>query len=269
MITKETAKRDLRQLNYETNPLTSYDSYDFVYQWSNERLTSVFKIINVQDKRVLCVTSSGDYGVHAILNGAKAVSCFDVNRYCKYYARLKTLMIKKLSYNEFHTAMKLDYNFLFYLKKSLPVLPAGERYFWEHMINSPIDLKLFFADDRKMSLSDDNALFNEDDFLNAKRLLGNFKTRYVDAELLSLPQRLEERFDVVFVSNIFDYVFSNGKVNRLVPVLESIVSDNGVVCDYSFLDKPRSNRLIKRLNEHFVVSNYHLDNETLNVYVKR
>lgn len=70
MFTKQMVIADLKRSHHESNSLTSYDDYDLVYPWSNEPLINEFKYAFVKDKRVLCVTSSGDHAIHALINGA-------------------------------------------------------------------------------------------------------------------------------------------------------------------------------------------------------
>ncbi len=68
----------------EKRAITLYNSlisgkHFFMYPWSNENLDVLFKIIDVKDKDVLSVMSSGDQPLLCHYHGAKHVDTFDIN----------------------------------------------------------------------------------------------------------------------------------------------------------------------------------------------
>lgn len=265
MFTKQMVIADLKRSCHESNSLTSYDDYDLVYPWSNEPLINEFKYAFVKDKRVLCVTSSGDHAIHALINGAKDVTCFDINRYCKYYASLKTAMVKNLEYDKFHNCFKSKSNFFHNVRSFTSQLSFEESLFWSERLRNEDDVWCFFCHGFRGS----NELFNLKGYQTAKARLNGSNIRYVDADLLSLYNKVKERFDVVFISNILDHVCFNSRVKNVVEVLSNITTSDGVIYDYSFLLEPRPERFLKPLKNYFDVDAYHFTNDSLNVYRKR
>ena len=57
---------------------TPVSPFDYFYLFSNENLNFLFKRINVENKSVLTVGSSGDQALYAFANGAKNIVHFDI-----------------------------------------------------------------------------------------------------------------------------------------------------------------------------------------------
>ena len=72
-----------------------------LYMFTDENMNSMTQKINLQDKDVLTITSSGDQALNFLTAGAKKVSLFDNNAYSEVYFYLKKALIENLSYEEF------------------------------------------------------------------------------------------------------------------------------------------------------------------------
>ena len=72
--------------------------FDVPYIHSNEG--DFYKNLNLQNKSVLTVGSSGDQALYSLLNGAKDVTVFDMNPFVKYYYELKASAVMNLSRKE-------------------------------------------------------------------------------------------------------------------------------------------------------------------------
>ena len=84
--------------------------YNSIYFHSNEDLNSIFNEVDVSDKDVLTVLSSGDQAFHMYDRGAGSVEFFDVNKLTLYYFYLRVWTIKYL--NRFYPELYLKNNFL-------------------------------------------------------------------------------------------------------------------------------------------------------------
>ena len=62
----------------EKSSVATNTPFDYFYLFSNEDLNYLFKKINVQNKSVLTVGSSGDQALYAFANGARKIVHFDV-----------------------------------------------------------------------------------------------------------------------------------------------------------------------------------------------
>ncbi|MBO7527878.1 MAG: DUF3419 family protein, partial [Clostridia bacterium] len=77
--------------------------FDRFYSMTNEHLYTMFKNLDVKNKDVLTVGSSGDQILYAILFGAKNVTCFDINPFVKPFYDYKVAAIKALDYKSFRS----------------------------------------------------------------------------------------------------------------------------------------------------------------------
>ena len=78
--------------NYTTNQ---------AFAISNEMLPEIFKNLNLKDKNVLTVGSSGDQALNAILHGAKDITIIDANIFTQYFIEYKIAVIKTYNFNDF------------------------------------------------------------------------------------------------------------------------------------------------------------------------
>ena len=62
---------------------------DKVYPFTTEEISGYFKYLNLKDKSVLTVGSSGDQAFNAIYYGARKVTLFDINPTTEKFVREK------------------------------------------------------------------------------------------------------------------------------------------------------------------------------------
>lgn len=197
-----------------------------VYHCSNERLNAYFKDLNLKDKRIATVGSSGDQVLNAIFYGAKDITLIDANIFTRAYFEYKTAMIKNLDFKVFkyHLGMFSMFNWKTYSKISHDLSPRIKRFFDELMLNqddnnrdydegyltdSMIRNNLFHTPCEDHDSIEENLFYNnEADYLKLRELLikKDFVLKIVNADLKEFPSKLKGQFDYIFLSNIYDYV---------------------------------------------------------------
>lgn len=234
----------------DKNDITSFDSADKIYACTNEDL---FLYPNKKEKRVLSVTSSGDHILNAVLNGAKEVIGFDINRFCKYYSALKIAMIKKYEFNEYFS--KLDFTKIFddcyyleddkifevILKDVLPYLSTDERLFWG-AFNTLIkkgNFKGGLFDAYSICLDICNLPWivkDKYDELKYYLLKDTCKIRYVDSNINNLNNKVKGRFDSIYISNILGRMIKDreDEKTKLLLYLAKLLKKDGVIYNYDF-----------------------------------
>ena len=77
--------------DYYKEILTDTDNYTpgKVYAFSNENLDDLFNKLDLKDKKVLTVGSSGDQALYSLLYGAKDITIADLNIYTKPFVEFK------------------------------------------------------------------------------------------------------------------------------------------------------------------------------------
>lgn len=194
---------------------TSYSFQDRapVYVFTNENIADYLRPIgDLTGKRVLTVAASGDHAFHSYLAGAKTVDTFDINSFQNNIVELKTQMIKHLSYNDFLT-------FFF-----------DERRFFDTQILEPISDKfskklISFIEDYKIHglkmiryraavgadykvLQKIPYLYSADKYYELREKLPE-KIKFKHCNLLDVHNNFHKKYDLILLSNIFEYMYMN------------------------------------------------------------
>ena len=240
----------------EKNNLTDFMCYGPVYPFTNEGLASYPKS-SLENKKTLSVIGSGDHILHAIYRGSNDVTGFDINRFCKYYAGLKIAMIRTYDFKRFkknilamtrYTCFKANkkteqydiYNRVFNDVSNL-LTPEETKFFIRFLkLYNDIDPHLylpFFA--RDGSCFSKTFYTDQNKYDNLKNKLNGVSIRYVDCGIDKLKRKLNDTYDVIYISNIIDRVttFRSSAGFKILPKLYNILNPEGVIYDYSWYEK--------------------------------
>lgn len=201
--------------------------YGNIYYHSNERLKDIFKNVDVEDKNVLTVLASGDHVFYAYDNGAKNVDCFDINKLAVHYFYLRKWVI---NYMDSFYPNDLDMNYIKKLLKLVKTNNPEERTslrFWKAFL-------ICFSDEDLYDL----LCYSTNPLANNIKDVGKIKERINNDDIniynidISKRVKIGKRYDVIFTSNISDYIKHDYKSYRLYrDSLDSLLSKEGkIVC---------------------------------------
>ncbi|MBE5735759.1 MAG: DUF3419 family protein [Clostridiales bacterium] len=206
---------------------TDYDTSiaDRCYPMTNEFLDEIMKpsYINLKNKRVATVGSSGDQALNAILYGAKDITVIDANPYARAYIEYKIALFKNYNY---HTAMSIMENqrtFMWTVYSRLSHdLSRPVREFWDKIMLeqehfdtrtrkiTDFDYLMIYISTMhlaphhaKISYYSNEKTYNE---LKRKLLAGDYDIEYKTADVFDFPDKLSGKYDYIMLSNILDYV---------------------------------------------------------------
>lgn len=218
-----------------------------VYPFSNEYLEEFFKDIDLKDGRALVVGSSGDQVLHAIDRGAKDVTLVDGNMWTLPFVELKLSAMKNLSYKDFQTYM--CYGNIFYSKMYAKVshgLSERSRAFWDKMmLELPWDIQ-----NRAIEVFAHNGLDGQDfrygmkfhSYYTSEKKYNEMKEKLKDAnvnikiaELTDFPKIADGKYDLIMLSNIFDYVKQRVFFRVLKDLNDNHLKDTGKIQAYTVL----------------------------------
>lgn len=227
-------KSTLLLLTVETHNENQFKGYTPVYAFNTDDSSSVF--VNhqeyIQDNNVLTVTGSGDAIIDLFLNGAKSVTCFDVNKSAKYFAKLKIASIKSgLNYEDFVRYFHGNHigdEILTYetYQKLAHLLDKDTRKYWdsiyEFMQSNDIVLKnnntkiiyeqyssfLSFPCLNK-TLNNPVSYATKANYEKAQKIIQTKTTNditFIDTDILDLSNKLDNKiFNYIYLSNIMDF----------------------------------------------------------------
>lgn len=268
------------------NPSALFNPLDSTYLYTTENIKGY--IPNLDDKKVLTVTSSGDHYFNSLLFNSNEIDLFDINKFSLEVLELKKAAIEGLEYNEYLNYIgvsdKNDYlNYNLYLKFR-DYLSSYRRFLWDYIYLLSVDdgNSLYFKSNLFINrektceeLISWNSYLEEDKYYVLKeKLLKNKNFNFYYSDIFDLPKKINKKYDYMFFSNIQDYV-NIDKYIELVFKLSEYLEENGKIYFAYLYDYQRNMicNLIESLNDSFIskeidnsfVSN---NNDKVMIYVK-
>lgn len=254
----------------------------FFYLFSNEDLTYFFDAIDVNQKSVLTVGSSGDQAIYSLINGAKRVVHFDINPFSRYYFDFKVAMIKNLSYKEFIAAYNQIKNpgiltSQLYARISHDI-HGDSRYFWDTLFLNGFGAQYPYLH----FIGSNHCLYTKNEYNIMQNFFNNndYTIEFLNCELKEIDKHLNknDKFDLIMLSNIYDYAirwenniqeFNKNKdiFKKSITDLGKYLNKNGQIqFDYVWEDihsKRYAISHILNLNNTYAIESPHMDSGSL------
>ena len=196
-------------LEYDDNkPEMPY--FHKIYPLTNECLNEYFAKLNLKDKKVLTVGSSGDQILYSLAYGAKDITHIDINPFAKFYIDLKIASIKKFDHKNFKRFFNYRLMSSNIIKSKLykevsDLLPEDSKYFWDNIFSELDSLKGFT---HGLNNIFDHYVYDEKQFNDIKSALnGNYSLKFQCLDIANILNLVgDKKYDAIFLSNIYDYV---------------------------------------------------------------
>jgi hypothetical protein len=195
-----------------------------VYAFTTENIGGYLPSISRPEMRVLCVASSGDHLLNSVYFGACGVTVFDLNTFALYWTELKLIAAATLSLDDFKSFFFRDISdsplsaeTYECLRKALR--PSAKRFFdglFARYARDGSELRrsnLFHSqnDSDARALASNPYLFSADAFRTLKLRLQTTSVKWLRTCITKLSDTISaERFDLVLLSNISDYISELG-----------------------------------------------------------
>ena len=212
-----------------------YGKYSKLYAFTTENIAGYYSKFDFQEKFILTVCGSGDHVLNAILLGSKKIDAFDINIFTYYFLNLKIAAVKALTYREFLQYFLLENNdcamkYSLYLKLK-QYLEKDISDFWEQLYqevhydgkvlrNSSLFHNLYDTNNKKLM---SNLYLKEKEFQDLKQKMKDVEIHFIDSSLLDLKNKCKSDYDLIFLSNISDYLKSMFSFNLLENYRKQIV----------------------------------------------
>lgn len=191
-----------------------HQSFGRAYLFTNENVAEYISQFNMDGKRILSVTASGDHAFECLLAGASFVDTFDINYAQKTITELKKHMIQNLSYEDFMDFFFEEKNF--FDKK---IIEPIWKYFsqelslymdWYYCLGSCAPRHMFVYGKPNINSYDKNKISYIADKEMYEKLSHKLpkKISFTHTEVNNLVNCFDVQYDFILLSNIFDYIYS-------------------------------------------------------------
>lgn len=237
-MTKKEIEKIIDYISINSGLSNEFRGYSKMYGMTTENISGFLNKHDLKDKKVLTVAGSGDQRYNAYLHGAKEVVCFDVNPLAELNMRLKDTAMEKLDYvsflkffgvildnkgncflnsaifNKFKAYLDDDVYLLYdFIINKFRNRPLGRAYY---------DLTEDFSY-KYASIRDFDSYIMKSNFLKVKDIISNKNIDFINVNVASLPEALGgEKFDMILLSNISDYVHKVYKTDHMKKYKELI-----------------------------------------------
>lgn len=237
LYAKEMIKNQVNQKRI-TNVFEPFSKYSKGYLWTNENIKEYINKKYISEyNSALSVTASGDHLFNLILNNVLNIDTFDTNTLTEYNVLgLKKALIEKFKYNDFLTICELIANNMltleettYLIKDLLPLMDKKYRKYWQKI--SEYNYQLQKNNDEYLDLfamlfiniTEKNNFIKRNSYLMGKDNYDKFKENMMRANINFyctnainiLDTFPNQKYDVILLSNILDYITINWNYEQL------------------------------------------------------
>lgn len=184
-----------------------------IYGFTNENVSSFSSLYDFDNTKVLSVLGSGDQYFASLLNGAREIDLYDINKDAWNFFILKYYGIMMLNYEEFFDFFVLKkLNDKRYFEYLLSYLPRGVGSRLDNLYKRYSGLSDYLTPDvSSINYNDGHVIpyFNMDEYYRLQSILESKDLpKFYLEDFVNLPDRLSQsRYDIVLTSNIFYWLY--------------------------------------------------------------
>ncbi len=206
-----------------------YTQFRRIFPFSNENIKTYFDLVDFEDKDVLSVLASSDQVFDMFLRGTKSIDTFDINPLCKYYFYLKKaaiLALEKNDFIDFFTTCKNNAGY-YELKKTInkemfseitKYLKGDYLIFWDEIykiLNEYNLLNFYYTCHSEVNELVNRTLYLDDtNYKLLKKSINSFDIKFIECNFKNLYYFLDKKYDIMYFSNIADYLISTYKTKN-------------------------------------------------------
>ncbi len=189
----------------------------FIYMKTNERIQDYINYL-LNKRHILSVIGSGDQILNTAITSPQVIDCFDISVYPEYFINLKLAAIKTLSKEEyldmfFESALttKDEYYDDLYFDKIRSELPKKYQDFWNSLLNHTdwyeiTNSSLFSSEVVTRDYAKKQNLYLSDAVYNTlKDKIAKIKFNFYVGNILDIYKAFNQKYDLIFLSNILAY----------------------------------------------------------------
>ncbi|MBR3210805.1 MAG: hypothetical protein IKF71_02575 [Bacilli bacterium] len=208
-------------------------TFSYIYPNSNENISSIFEKISLKDKKVLSVLSSSDFLFSALVDDAKEVDTFDINPITYRYFYLRKWLLEYKALNAYWLSKQRITDIIKSKEKSEDQDERESSLFWQEYLKH---VKGDFYDTNVFAC----AMFTPQvpyskQYGKLRSILMDKKIDFEHTDIAKEGIHMGEKYDSIYLSNILDYQRSPQRLERILPILNGLLEENGeIICTSIF-----------------------------------
>lgn len=204
---------------------TSFGLYSPAYTTTNEDWRFAMHELNPAGKTVLTVAASGDQPIAFQVNGARDIDTFDTTYFAKVIMDIKTSALQTIDCNQYKNMLVELRNArssrdISAYDKIKTVCPRETLAIIRQMDGCRI-----FAQGTGIR---DEYLPNENEYNAAKKIVKT-PIHFIWSDLENLYTKLTKKYDLIYLSNIFEYYHDKNKIAQTLNNLYPFLNENGEI----------------------------------------
>lgn len=233
-------KKDLNTFNILLELNDPKYAGGLIYPWTNEAVKNYYDYIDLTNKKSLCITSSADHILHAILCGSTYVDAIDKNIFAKYYAALKIALIKTYDFEIFFS--KFSNVFIrndIDLDELTPHIEDYIKDFWKEMFKNPKYLNIYTSDGYLTPIINNCAFFDKELYKKMQDNLKKSEIKFYDLNIASRKtcETLNNSYSAIFASNTYEHLKPT-KHKTYFKNCYNLLDNNGILYNYHCIYNP-------------------------------
>ena len=209
--------------------LTSFGQYSPAYPTTNEDWRFAMRELNPNEKSVLCVTSSGDLPIAFTSSGAHDIDTFDISFFAGVIMDMKTSAIQTMNHEQYCSFVggldkTSDISELYGYDKIKTVCPKPSIIAAKQMRGYNIFNRGYNFYPEYMP--------TESEYSTAKGIISK-PINFIWSGLQDLHTQLYKEYDIVYLSNIFEYFQNQKQIVNILNKLKPFVKKNGEIMLYT------------------------------------
>lgn len=256
----------------EKTPLFGQEQYQSIYMFTTENLKGVINTLDIKDKDILTVSSSGDHIFNMLLKGAKSIETYDINLFSKHYFYFKESAIRTLTKEEF-ICFFFGKNLSFreqrfdegiYLKILKNIKDSDSKFFFDVLGRSIGSKKLFKSElflrnyySKNTYIKCNDYLKDNDSYKKLQQILDSYDYKFYNLNIFDDISIIKnKKYDIIYLSNILDRIIGKNKldtakrIKEVILKLKKYLTANGTlaVCYlYNYLDEELATSYSKQI----------------------
>lgn len=223
-----------------------------IYKFTNENIGGYYDLLNLKNKEVLTVCSSGDHILEAILRDVKRVDCFDISIFTKYFMNLKLASVLSFDYTQF-------INYLFNMSNTkifscslyenirykLTEIDLDSLKFWDNLYSNYRGFEIYTSDlfmTNYINISkNNNSYLNKTKYYILKEKLEKYLSLnqnilFKQSNIIEISKNFKDKYNLIFLSNIASYMDDiyrkapeTNFYNLITKEIKELLIENGLI----------------------------------------